>query len=282
VPTVTDKRDIVLRDLPPLSPMAMKLVGKLARTDVDYAEVERMIEKDTILCAALLRTVNSARYSRGKEVSRVRDAMVRLGSSKLRRLALSLTVSNLFGRAKVGSPWSQLRFNLHSAAVGVLVEILCSKAPVEFSQAAFVAGLLHDVGKFAIAVNLPSEYNRVVALWREHGSPLTSIADFEHSVLGFDHAHVSGVMLARWEMPDHVHRAVALHHNPVDAESTVSLSRALNLADHFVNTIGMMTEPAPEQMGNTCALELPGYPLDHEEIAAQFAVEYEEFREFLL
>ena len=280
--TITDKRDTVLRDLPPLSPMAMKLVGKMARADVDFAEVERMIEKDTVLCAALLRTVNSARFSRGKQIHRVRDAVVRLGANKLRRLALGLTVSKLFGRAKMGGPWSQLRFNLHSAAVGVMTEILCSKAPVEYSQAAFVAGLLHDVGKFAIAVNLPDEHREAIELWKQRESPLAAIAECEREVLGFDHAEVSGAMLARWEMSDYVHGAVSRHHSPVDLERTVSLSRALNMADLFVNSLGMMTELAPKELGETCTLTLPGFALDHEEITAQFAVEYEEFREFLL
>jgi HD-like signal output (HDOD) protein len=282
MPTLTNKRDAVLRDLPALSPMAMKLIGKLARADVDFSEVERMIEKDTVLCAALLRTVNSARFSRGTEISRVREAVVRLGASKLRRMALGLTVSKLFGRSKVSAPWSQLRFNLHSAAVGVMTEILSSKAAVEFSPAAFVAGLLHDVGKFAIAINLPDEYRQVIELWQQRGSPLSSIDECEMEVLGFDHAEVSGVMLARWEMADYVYRAVAMHHHPTDGESAVSLSRALNLADRFVNSLGMMTEPAPAELGDSCALELPGAVLDHDEITAQFAVEYEEFREFLL
>ena len=282
MPTVTDKREAVLRDLPVLSPMAMKLVGKLSHADVDFAEVERLIENDTVLCAALLRTVNSARYSRGQPVHRVRDAVIRLGSSKLRRMALGLTVSQFFGRAKFSGPWSQLRFNLHSAAVAVMTEILCSKALVEFSQAAFVTGLLHDVGKFAIAVNLPDEHQTVIGLWKGLGSPLCGIADCEREVLGFDHADLSGIMLARWELPESVHHAAALHHNPVDPEQLVSLSRALNAADLFVNSLGMITEPAPRELGETYCLALPGYSLNNEEIASQFAVEYGAFREFLL
>ena len=259
--------------------MAMKLVGKLAHAEVDFTEVEKIIEKDTMLCAALLRMVNSARYSRGAQVSSVRQAVMLLGANKLRRMALSLTVSNLFGRAKTGPQWSQVRFNLHSAAVGVMAEILASKSPVENGHAAFVAGLLHDVGKFAIAVNLPGESREILDLWRERGG---AIAECEREILGFHHAEVSGVMLARWEMADFIHRAAYLHHDPVDLPDRISLSRILNLTDRFVNSLGMMAEPAPADLGPACPLELPGFALDHEEIAAQFAVEYEEFREFLL
>jgi HD-like signal output (HDOD) protein len=294
MPTATYNRDIVMKDLPPISPLAMTLVGKLARSEVDFSEVERIIEKDTVLCAEVLRTVNSARFSRGQRVTGISQAVMLLGSNRLRRIALATTVAHMFGRGKTGPHWSQLRFNLHSAAVGVLAEILSSELPVQHPEAAFVAGLLHDVGKFAIDVNLRRESEKVFALWcmRGAGGPGgLQTYECEREILGFDHAEISGLMMERWNMSSHVQWAVSYHHHPDDdvthsnaapnGRKTVNLSRVLELADRFVLSLGMTSGPMPADLGEPFPMELPGFELSHEKIAARFVAEYDEFREFL-
>lgn len=133
-----------------------------------------------------------------------------------------------------------------------------------------------------------------------------SMVECEREILGFDHAEVSAVMLARWEMPEYVHRAVAAHHAGEFASaiaspgefananslsgafvetnscSPISLSRVLHCADRFVNSLGMTTVAGSAELDARAQLEMAGVELDHDEIVAQFAVEYDEFREFLL
>ena len=201
----TNYRELALKNLPPISPMVMRLIGKLARVDVDLEEIGGLIDKDALLCAQLLRAVNSARYARRAEVSRVHEAVLLLGINKLRKLALSLTVSNLFGRLRPSPEWSPLRFNLHSAAVAILAEVIGRHIAVIGGDAVFVAALLHDVGKFAIAVNLPREYEKILQMQSSSGRV---IAECERELLGFDHADLGGLMLARWELP------TALQHAP--------------------------------------------------------------------
>src|SRR4051812_24017521 len=123
-------REAALKEMPSISPMAMRLIGKLARLDVEVTEVSHLIERDVLLCSQILRTVNSARYSRRVQITRVSEAVVLLGLARLRRLALGLSVSNLFKRLKTADGWSPLRFNFHSAAVSVMSEILADSVPV--------------------------------------------------------------------------------------------------------------------------------------------------------
>lgn len=285
-------RDSVLRNLPVLSSAAMKLVGTLAQPTVDIGEVEHVIQKDPLLCGELLRTVNSARYARQGRVNGIGQAVSLLGIGRVRRMALSLAVSSLFGRAKTAAHWSPLRFNLHSAAVALLADILAERLPVPCADAAFVAGLLHDVGKFAIAVNLPREGEKIWLMARDSGR---SVAQCEREVLGFDHAAITGDLLKSWELPEAVYRAAGGHHDweeelsrvrAFGSVTSVDLGLILNCADRFVNSLGMMTEaPLKELASKELApvrLALPGFELDSDALAIHFAVEYEEFRELLL
>ena len=248
--------------MPAISPMAMRLIGKLTHFDVDFKEVAGLIEKDAILCSQLLKAVNSARYARRSTVDRVGDAVVLLGVGKLRKLALSFTVTNLFGRAKTATGWSPLRFNLHSAAVALMAEILAEHVPAANGEAAFIAALLHDVGKFAIAVNLAREYELIAELSSSSGRP---IDECEREVLGFDHAELSGMMLARWQLPPYLQQAVFYHHRPAESaeasDGSVKLSQLLECADRFVRYLGIAVEPVDPDRLPEFSLELPGHEL---------------------
>lgn len=267
----------MLHDLPPISPLAMKLISTLAYSDVNVRTVEDLIERDTVLCGEVMRTVNSARFAGTGNILRIHDAIMRLGVNQLRKMALGLSVKRLFGHPRTGNKWSQIRFNLHSAAVAVLADLLASHVPVASGDAAFVAGMLHDVGKFAIAVNLKKEYDVILDLWTSSGR---SLVDCEREVLGFDHAEVSGMMLARWELAAPLQRAVFYHHRPEDLGPDVSLAHILNLADRFVRYLGMVAEPQPVEPDPPCLLQLPGHTLPEEEILARFGEEYQDLSQF--
>ena len=55
------------------------------------------------------------------------------------------------------------RFNIHSVAVAILADLIAQRAPVEYPEGAFVAGLFHDLGKLLIAFALGEEYEYIQA-----------------------------------------------------------------------------------------------------------------------
>ncbi len=187
-----------LNGLPTFSPILSKLVASLARENVSFAEVAGLIEKDTVLAGNVLRAVNSALYARRATVSSVRHAVSLMGIVKLRNTAMTLTVANLWNRVPAPAGWSSARFNLHSAAVAILADLLAQNLEVEYPEGAFAAGLLHDIGLFLIAVALPDEFEDLRSQCQAGGR---TVDEIERGLLGFGHKELSAEVLQRWNLP---------------------------------------------------------------------------------
>ena len=112
------------------------------------------------------------------------------------------------------------RFNMHSSACAILSDLLAQRLNVEYAEGAFVAGLLHDVGRLLIAMALPRENalildgGRGAQRWPKWRRPILSIIEgCEQEVLGFTHAELSAEALKYWKLPEEIQIAVRDHHS---------------------------------------------------------------------
>ena len=86
---------------------------------------------------------------------------------------------------------------MHSAAAGVLSDLLAQKLPVGYPEGAFVAGLLHDVGRLVIALGLPVEHDAIAKLVKSGSTQLEA----EQEILSFTHPELSAAALKVWNLP---------------------------------------------------------------------------------
>lgn len=232
-----------LGQLPPFNPVLAKLMATLAREDVMLTELADWIEKDAVLAGNVLRIVNSAAYGRSASVSSVRQAIAILGTVKLRNIVLAMQVARMLTQLKLPKGWSDARFNQHAIATALLADLLAQYLPIDYAEGAFIAGLMHDLGKLMFAVGLPEAYTEVCQLQASSGR---SMLECELELLGITHPELSMAVLEKWQLPIPVRLAVRYHHNP-DADSSapglMSLSRAVQLADHAVNQFGISVVP---------------------------------------
>jgi putative nucleotidyltransferase with HDIG domain len=241
-----------------------RLLATMAKEDVSFAGVADLIEKDTVLAGNVLRHVNSPLYSFRGSVSSVRHAVAILGLNKLRNIGLSMSVARAWAKVPVPAGWPAARFNLHSVAVGILADLLAGQVETEYAEGAFVAGLLHDLGKLLIAVVEPDAFAELRKRALANGRDWTGC---EQQVLGLTHAALSADALERWNLPAPIREAVKHHHAP---ETEGGLSRVLAEADAAANALGHSILERPET-------EVPERvaPLIH-----QFTVEFDSMRTF--
>jgi HD-like signal output (HDOD) protein len=255
-------RDLALKSLdqlPPFSPVLNHLVASLANEDVSFAQLATVIERDTILSGNVMRLVNSALYGRRGTVSSVRAAVSILGITKLRNYLLGLSVSRLWAKVRTPPGWSMSRFNDHAVSAAVLADLLVQKAQVNYPEGAFVAGLLHDLGRMMIAIALPDEFQRILEAYANTGRPLE---DCEHELLDVTHSELSALALSRWNLPLPIQKAVLYHHRSASdptlgASSVLPLSVAVEaandlckLTEHTITEADLVKElPADSALG---------------------------------
>ncbi len=245
--------------LPPFSPILNRLLATIAEEDVSFAHVADLIEKDTVLAGNVLGVVNSALYGFDGTVNSVRHAVAILGMNKLRNVALSMSITRMWGRARTPLGWSTARFNLHSAAAAVLADLLSQRVDVPYPEGGFVAGLLHDIGKLLIAVSQPDE-------------------PYDPEETGFAHAELSGAVLAHWNLPLPIQEAVLLHHAP---GGEPHLSWLVSAADRLANDLGhtLMPQPPVPEIPADC-LDALGIGGELPSLLEQFETEFTALKQY--
>jgi HD-like signal output (HDOD) protein len=271
----TSTRALALKNverLPSLSPAVNRLLGMLAKRDVDLPLLSRTISADPSLSGHILSAANSAYFNRGAQVKSIDQAVTRLGLTKLRRIALSKSVTRIFRAMRSPEEWSMTRFQLHSVATGAACEILCEYLPVEDDESAFLGGLMHDVGKVLIACGQPAQFAEIESLVAATGR---TQVDCEREVLGTDHAELSGLAVAKWELSFPLSRAVAHHHSPEPARDygEISLSTILRAANDFTNSLSISVRQPRE--GEDVPAHLPEVA-GHEYPVTEFVARFED------
>jgi len=247
MPTLTERfvADIEgLSDLPSLSPVLAQLIATLGRDDASVAEVAAIIRQDPVLAARVLRSANSAAYAGRSPVSSIRDALLRLGLVRVRRLAL---VASLYDAVPVrGTRAARETFWQHSLGVAHGAEIIARHAaagPDDIDpEGCFLAGLLHDIGLLVLESHYPKEAASVKRHADATGMPLCQA---EMVVLGTDHGELGALLATHWSMPDAISAAIRTHHR-VDqsAEGYRWHAAVVHLSDFIVSSenIGDLNE----------------------------------------
>jgi HD-like signal output (HDOD) protein len=175
-------------------------------------------------------------------VSSPDEAVSYLGLATIRSLVLAVNAFAPFDR-HVNGPISFESLWSHSLEVAGLARQIAALegAPPKDEAEAFIAGMLHDVGKLALSANVPDEYAAVLRSSREGESPLF---EAEAVAFGADHGAIGGYLLNLWGLPESVVSGIFFHHNPAQAGPsapvTVLAVHAANaVAHHRNNAVGV-------------------------------------------
>ena len=203
-----------VRDLPAVSPAALRLIQLLGQDTVGNAEVIQTLKCDAVLTAKLLRLCNASSIALAEPVASVDQAVILLGHQEILRLVLALTCGKALAAPVPGYALEANELWSHSLVTAVAAEIVAGDGIVAEASlsVAFTVGLLHDIGKLVMGQALTPELQ--ATLRHEVTAHGHSRAEAERLVLGADHAEVGACLLRAWRLPENLVEAVASHHQP--------------------------------------------------------------------
>lgn len=223
-------------ETPLLSPSTAQLLELIAQPDYELEDVIRIVKHDAPLTARLLKVVNSPVYRPATPITSVDRAVIFLGSRVVVSIAISSSTGTLLTGTMAGYEGEQgalWRHNLFSA--------LASRAVARFGRgacapdAAFTAGLLHDIGKGVLSQFLQGSAANL--LGKIGSGQFQDYLQAENGLLGQDHTQVGFELARHWKLPLALQEVIRHHHHP---ECAAEDNRALTYAVHLGDIVAMM------------------------------------------
>lgn len=231
----------VMRNLPPLPAVTRQLMSVLGSENASAGEVARVLSSDQALAGKVLKLVNSSFYGLPNEVTTISRAVVVLGFTGVRNLALGFGSIEMLRTLE--SSIDMRAFWSHALATGAAAQNMALLGPRRIDpEEAFLAGLMHDIGAYVLAAAVPDIYGPILADTR--GDRLAAEAE----AIGMTHAQVGQGLLQFWELPEAFSNAARYHHDTARAtDGQQPLTGLVALADVLANVWGRSCEPSPAE-----------------------------------
>ncbi|MEO8057095.1 MAG: HDOD domain-containing protein [Burkholderiales bacterium] len=216
-----------LRELPSLPQVVLDVMTLLRDEEVSAAAVADRIERDQALAAQTLRIANSAFYGVPGRIGTIRNAINVIGLRTVSSLLTTAAVATRFSTTtcpefEFGTYWR------HAIATAIAARGLAVQLRMD-ENLAFTAGLLHDIGRLALAVQFPAEMGRALRYARDADVPAL---DAEREILGADHIGAGVLLATYWHFPASVVSAIEHHHMPTrTASAKPTLTDVVHVAD---------------------------------------------------
>ena len=214
-------------DLPTLPSVILNVQKALTNPHVSASTVGDIISEDQALTARTLKIVNSAFYGFPQKINSVTRAIVILGFNKVREVLLATSVFESFKKGGTAS-FDLPAFWIHSLGTAIASQAVAKQLKLPAAEDAFVAGLLHDIGKVVEAQSLKPEFEEVCALIAKEG---LLMAKAEERVMGLNHTSTGRWMVERWNFPPTLVAPIRFHHSPALAREHRDLVHAVHLGD---------------------------------------------------
>lgn len=229
-----------MRTLPSRPALSIEILREIRSTKASASAVGDLISRDVAIATKVIQMANSAFYSGDQQVSNPVDAILLIGLETTAGLVLSIETVSQMDKLKP-LYFSMDRVWKHGQSVAELAGKISQAmgCDAETSSNVFTAGLLHDIGKIALALNFEEDYERIPKTAEKKG---ISVHQAEEDFFGASHAETGAYLLALWGMPLPIVEAVASHH-----WSTNKLSKefpaitALHLANRLINAPESLT-----------------------------------------
>ncbi len=235
--TLQKKALAQIEELPSLSDVVREFLVLTSREYFTAADFEEVIQKDSALTARLLKMANSSFYARTRSIKTIRESVVLIGMDNMKNMVYAVSSSGLLSHNFKSYKFPDRGYWMHSMGVAIACRALTREAKTKVlgPEEAFVAGLLHDVGKLIL--------DKI--LINEEGIREISIEE-EAETAGLDHADLARHIFRKWKIPEILVEAVRFHHNPYVGGRAKAGAVLINLANNILKEWGLGTKNVPD------------------------------------
>ena len=230
-------------ELPVFHPIAIRLQQLLETPDFTMPAVVELASEDQALAGSILKVANSTIYIGRVRTETIKDAVIRLGAKQVSNLAMAASHAGLHVSSNPVINGFMQSLWLHSHACAVGSRVLARAAGYsQFEDQAYMAGLLHDVGKLYLLKALERLNSLGVAQAALEKELLLEI-------FGELHVDQGCRLMEHWNMPKSYSNVVANHHNAKfdQADTVLTIVRIVNEACKFKG-IGLSHDPTIDLM----------------------------------
>lgn len=219
--------------VPTLPVVAQHAVLMASDPEVPVFKLAGLVGKDQVLASRVLGLANSAYSAPSMRISTVLEAISRVGTAAVRNVIVTVSLTSMKDRAIYGTRGQDL-FD-HAIGTAYMANMIAERVRVSDDEA-FLAGLMHDIGKLVI-LKLAYDHGRRTG---EDVAP-----DILEQGLRERHAMLGSLALRRWHLPEAVDDPVMFHHNYEAAPRHQREVEVCYLANRLSHRYGFGCEPEP-------------------------------------
>ncbi|MBE0567690.1 MAG: HDOD domain-containing protein [Krumholzibacteria bacterium] len=224
------------RDLPAMPQVAAKVLELSSDPGTSARQLQQVIADDQAMTARILKIANSAMYSCSRKIKTLTEAIVMLGFNSIRSLVVTSAARNLYNTRSSQTGLKERLLWEHSIGAAFACRLLVEPRLPALTEEAFLAGLLHDIGKLVLNQRVPMEFDQIVQVVYNENREFSAT---ERAILGFDHAQVGALLVNKWKFSPALEHVILNHHNPEALSAEDPLLLYLDLGNRLCHRLGI-------------------------------------------
>jgi putative nucleotidyltransferase with HDIG domain len=226
--------------LPPFPMVAMRVLQLVNKENAQLHQIAELISSDPAFASEVLTVANSPVYALQYPVNSIMQAVAVMGANALQGMCITVGV-----RAYLGKSMSQPSMKTlwrHNLACALIAQYMATASGLD-KDTAYTAGILHDIGRAALAVIQPKEYSALLA---QHKGTPESMLECERVLFGWDHCETGMELIKGWKLPAEFSAVIAHHHTDREPQAEWNLTEAIKVSCRMADAAGFPAFPGCE------------------------------------
>lgn len=227
---IVDKALASVGEIATLPEVTIRIIEIVEDPKSTARDLHGVIKNDPALSVKMLKVVNSAFYGLPGQVASVDRAIILLGLSAVKNIAIAASIARLFKGKRISQQFSAADLWRHSVAVAVAARTIAKVSPhPALTDELFVGGLIHDIGMLVERQVFADEFTEVIS---QCSTTDVDFLECERAIIGADHQAFGVGLTTKWKLPRHLRAAVGFHHNPETLSAELrNMATLLQIAD---------------------------------------------------